>query len=447
MMLDRALPSNNDAERAVLGSVLIDNRAWYRITGVVRADDFFKEQHRILFATIETMRNRGDACDSLTVKAELGDALDSVGGSPYISSLVDGIPDIGNIEQYAEIVARAAKLRRLVTAANEMMTRAILDEEEPEEIAADALAAITNTATNEKAQVRPFGKVIHEAYENAEARRISGKSMALTCGLQEIDSYNLFRPTFGVLGAPSKVGKSALALNVARGFAKHGHPTALFTLESSEEELAWRHAAAESGIGHGIVSDWTLLRDSDMAKLVDVERNAKQIPLYLTRRLRNIQDIYAEARRVKSMLGIQAILIDYIQLIRFPGGPRDREERMAAIAQQLLELAIDQKLNVTVTSQVNKEHMMREDGLLYPSDLKYAAAIGESARFVLMLQRPHVHDPRRAPCEVICHVAAQNEGRTGPCNLHFDEVTQRFADGDCEENNCRRLGIAPTLYG
>lgn len=448
-LLDRPMPSNVDAEGAILGAILSDNRAWFRVMPLVQASDFFRDANRVIFATAADALRRGESIDLLTLKAELEKRkkLVDVGGVAYVASLVDRIPDIANVERYADLVAREAKRRRLIAAGNSLITRSLVGEDEPESIAADAMAALTSAATNSDSQARHIAEVLDDAFAGAQGRYERGEINGLTTGLK-LDEYRAIYSTLIIVGSPSKHGKTGLQINLADKLAENGHASVFFTLESTTEEVAWRYVSANANVPHTRVRDWKYLTAGDMASMAQVRAVAAKRPIWMTRRIRSIEEIYAECRRLKTLGRLDAALIDYVQLVRYPGGPRDREERIAYIAQRLLEMALDLDIAVICGSQVNKDWMERDSGLLQPTDLKYAAAIGESARVVLMFQRPHVYKPEELPCKVLFQVAAHNEGRTGTYEMHFNEVTQRFSDGDCAAAGCRRAQPEPetTLF-
>lgn len=441
---DRPMPQAIEAERAILASVLIDNRAYYRVQGL-RPEDFFRDVHRTLWTHVQAIMASGAAVDLLTLKASLGLQLGRVGGSSYITGLLDPIPDMTNVEQYAELVTRAASLRRIITAANEAMQAAMSGEDEPEVIASGMIASLTSTATADDSRARPMAEAVRDAYAEAQRRHDDNRTLAFTTGLAELDAYQVIRPTFIAVASPSNHGKTAFAVNLAEGLATHGHPTLFCTLESTAEEIVWRDASAQSGVSHSRVRDWRRLEADDFRALAEFERHCAKLPIYLSRGLRSVDAIYAECRRLKSTVGLDAVVVDYVQLLRIANGPRDREERMALIASRLLEMAIDMNVAVIATSQVNKDRVTRESGRLQLNDLKYAAAIGEAARVVLAFQRPYADDPKseHPPCYVAFQIAKNNEGRTGDYAMHFNERTQKFADGDCAANRCHRAQIDP----
>ena len=443
VVLDRPMPQTADAERAVLGSILINNDAYHRVIGILQPADFFKDGNRTIFATMRLLAEQQRAIDILTVKEELAKhgSLDKAGGYAYVTSLVDVVPDIANVERYAELVARASKLRRLITAGNELMRNALIGETEPEVIASEAVAALTLNAAARDTQARSISEFYAEVYADAERRKHGETIDAFQTGFHKLDEYRVIGPTLIVCGAPSKHGKSSWLLNLADGLARHGRKVLHFTLESTPKEITWRHISAMTGIPHHRVKDWWTFSAGEVARIQDAQGIAKRLPILMTRAQRTIDAIAAEIRRVKTLHGLDAVTLDYIQLVTYPGGPRDREERMAVIAQRLLEMALDMGIAVVAASQLNKDRLTRDSGRVHASDLKYAAAIGESARAVLLFQRPRLDnkaDEEIPWCKVNFQIEAQNEGRTGDYEAHFSEQTQRFGDGGCAENNCHR---------
>gem|GEM_PF-5887047 len=428
--------------------MLTNSQCYWRLTQIITPEDFFRDAHRSIWSVIKAMANAGSEIDTLTVKEELvrRGQLEQVGGHAYVSALMDGVPDIANVEKYAQLVVRAAKLRRIIVIGNELM-RGALDtpEDDPEDIASVAMAKLTNLATNEEARVQPLYDVVSTAYETLQRRRNGESVGSLSTGWMSLDLVKAIRRTFTIVGCPSGHGKTAFAVNVADRLAANTHRVAIFSLESTEEESALRWVSATSQIPHSRVQDWTQLRDDDLSKLAEAHMIAKRRTIWLTRRLRTIEEIYAESRRLVAMGGLDAIVIDYIQLIRTEQKIRDMEPRMSMVSQTLLEMAIDLEIGVIATSQVNKEHRQRDNGRLYMEDLKYAAAIGESSRVGLLFQRPWVYDKSNAdlaPCLVRFQIEKNNENITNDVVMHFDDRTQRFSEGDCAANGCRRARVS-----
>lgn len=441
--LDRPMPQSIDAERAVLGALLINNKAFYRIQ--LSADQFYKDAHGTIYGVIAELMADGREADILTVKEELArrGQLDNVGGYAYITALTDVVPDIANIERYAAIVERMAKKRDLVTLGNRLMRDALDAETEPEPLAGELLTALGRQATREDQQSRRFITVLSDAL-NAQEDRRTGKmdDVALRSGYAGLDAVRAIKRSFGVIGAPSEAGKTTHLVNLWDGLATNGHPTALFTLESDEHEVALRWASMKTGLGHGAIQDFRLLKDGDFGRLATARSAASRAPMWITRKLRSVEQIYLECQRLKATEGLDCVLIDYIQLVQMKSGPKDREERLAIIAQTLLELALDLRIGVYPASQVRDDWTKRDSGRLVKEDLKYARAIAETARVVCLFHRPRAVDKSNKElkwCDVLYQIEKNSENRTEDPPMHMDEVTQRFTDGDCESNDCRSL--------
>lgn len=439
------MPQSPDAERAVLGSVLINNHAWFRV-GNLTTDHFFKDAHRTIFATMALMVEERLDIEPLTLKEELAKRglLEQVGGVAYISSLLDMVPDVANVERYAAIVERMAK-KREGAIASYRAAKAYLDPEtEPETVAMATIAALGPLATREDRQARSFVRVLNDALE-AQRRRSEGHQddIALRSGYQGLDAVRAIKRSFTIIGAPSESGKTTHLLNLWDGLSTNGHPTALFTLESSEEEVALRYASMKAQIPHSYMQDWKLMSDGNMKRLASLRSGHKGAPMFITMRLRNVEEIYLECQRLRAVEGIDAVLIDYLQRVRAKGfRPSEREQSMAHIAETCLDMSLDLGIGVIAASQLRDDWTKRPSGRLIKEDLKYARALGETARVVLMFHRPRSVDKSNKElkwCEVVYQIEKNSENRTDDPKMHMDEVTQRFTDGDCESNNCRTL--------
>lgn len=448
------MPSAVDAERAVLGSVLILNASLYRVTGIVSAADFYNDANRTIFTAMATLAEEGTPIETLTVAAELRRTgqLELCGGVGYISSLMDQVPNIAQVELYAAMIAKEAKKRALVTLGNRLMREGLDAETEPEAIAADALASLGQQATREDRQARPLVTVLTEAYEAQEALRKADRSSALACGYPLFDEHKVFSPTLVVAGAPSKGGKTALAVNLAYGLARNGHRNVIATLESSPRQLGLRYTSMRTGVPHSYLRDWRVLSDANFAKIAQCRVESAKLGIFMSRGPRTAEDIVLELRRLKAVEGIECAFVDYIQLVDLRRR-LDREERLSEVSQLFLATAIDLGITIFAFSQLNEDRpASRSSNLLSIGDLAYAKAIGKSARVVVLFQRPKASDPNdtHPDCFAFAQIAANNEERTHPgFEMHFTETTQRWGEGGCKDNECR-LYNGPTersLFG
>ncbi len=437
--LDRPIPQSPDAERAVLGSVLINNNVWFRIPNLT-TDSFFKDAHRTIFGVMALMVEERLDIEPLTLKEELAKhgKLDAVGGVAYISSLLDMVPDVANIERYAAIVERMAKKRANLITGNKLM-RASLDlDPEPEEDAAAAMALLSPVATREDQQARPLVQVLSDAFTRMQALAAADKSVALDCGWPTLLDHKVFFPTFVVCSADRGLGKSSLMIEWSRGFARNGHPTVMFSLESAPHDISLRYASMVTGIPHRFMRDWRTFSDANRQKVAECLRDAASLGIHIAKGPRTLEGIILEIRRLKVMHGIQAAFVDYLQLLSTSRRFERSELGFNHIAQEFLATAVEHDVVICGLSQVNKE-----------GGVAYADSIEKSARVRLHFDRPHPqghlkcdYDNHTCLCDGSGHtlfrILKNNEERTGGFDAYFNEVTQQWNEG-----TCRTLRNAP----
>jgi len=454
----REAPQSPDAERAILGAILINNNVMFRI-GNITAESFFKERHKTIFSVMSLMAEERVEIEPLTLKEELAKRglFEECGGVVYISSLLDTVPDVANVERYAQIVERMAKKRAGIIAGYALVEKNYDPETEPEQVAAETMAALGRQATREEMQAKPFAPVLCDALD-AQKQRGDGQQddIALKTGhYPTLDALRAIKRSFIVIGAPSESGKTTHAINLFDGLAMNNHPTAFFTLESTEDEVALRYASMKSGVNHALVQDWKLMKDGDLFRIQNVRKQVAQAPMFISRRIRTIEQMYLECRRLREMEGIDAVIADYIQLLRMKNSRHgsNREEMLAEVSQTLLEMSVELGIGVIAMSQVREDWQKRESGRILKEDLKYARAIGETARVVLMFYRPRTIEKANRElkwCEVRYSVEKNSENRTEDVPMHMNEDTQRFREGDCYANDChtvRQERKPPTLFG
>lgn len=440
-------PSSPDAEKACLGAVLIRNDAYYRMPRL-SIESFFVPANRYVFAGMVEMA--GQDISALTLAAEMRrlGTLDAAGGVAYLTSLMDVVPDVANVERYAEIVERDAKKRAQIRAGYALVSDGFDPASEPEDAAASAMASLGSIATKEDAQARPLVEVLSEAYKAQDGLRERNASISLTSDFRTLDDHKVFTPTFWVCGSPTKHGKSAMMIALSEGLGRNGHPNVMISLESTMREIGLRYTSGITEIPHSRVRDWRTFSERDFAKVAECHKLSSKRPIFITRGIRTAEEIVLEIRRLKAVHGIKAAWIDYIQLVDLKRKVDSREERLAEVAKLFLETAIDSEVHIMAFSQL-REGAGKDGARLTVDDLAYAKAIGKSARGVLLFQRPakggaQCPECERAklpcfPCHVPFQIEANNEDRTNDFIAHFDEATQRFTEGTCEENDCRRL--------
>lgn len=422
--LDVPIPQAVDSERAVLGSIIILNSAFYRVPKLTD-EHFFRDSHRQIFRVIAYMLvELRVPVDILSLKEELArqGLLESVGGYAYVSSLTDVVPDIANVERYGDVLERMAKKRAGLIAGNALMRASLDPETEPEEVAMATIAALSPLATREEQQARPIASVLSDAFTRQQTLATANQSPALDCGWPTLTDYAVFHPTLVVLTGDRGLGKSALMVQWARNFAANGHGTAMFSLESTPNDIGLRYASMVTGIPHSLMRDWRTFSDANRVKVAECLREAAKLGIYIAQGPRTAEGIILEIRRLKIMYNIEAVFLDYIQLLGTTKRFDRHELALNHVAQELLATANDLGVMICVLSQVNKE-----------GGVAYADSIEKSARVRLDLLRPHMDVPEKK-CSSEIWILKNNEGRSNwKFPAHFSEVHQRWDEGTCEQ--------------
>lgn len=431
---DRLSARTLEAEKAVLGGVLVDPSRYDDAAEVLGADDWFRLAHRLIWTAIGRLVKAGAPIDLLTIKGALtADELDEVGGAAYLARLMDGVPRASNVSAYAQQVRDYALRRAVAATASTLLAAVEAGEEDGATLLArgeTALLGLRGTqpgTTVTGAAARASG--IFDALEAAAA----GKRRGATTGLREIDSMTVgFRPgQLVVLGARPSQGKTALALNFAVGVAASTGPVLFCSLEMSESQISLRELALRSGIPHevldaGRVGTW------DGAKLnAGVEGVAEGRIAVLDKPGATLGQIRAAARRMAAGPDrLALVIVDYLQLMRSERGERaeNRNLEVSQFSAGLKQIARELSVPVIALSQLSRESERRADKRPILADLRESGALEQDADIVLLLHRPGVYErnPDDDRAEVI--VAKQRNGPTGIAHLRFNADTMRFTD-------------------
>src|SRR5579872_4063063 len=298
-VLDRPLPQNADAERAVLGSILINNHAFYRVVSLVDTEDFFKDPHRAIFSTMRALAEQSREIDMLTLKEELGKRaqLEAVGGAAYISSLADGIPDVANVERYARIVKEKSLLRRLIVMGNSVMRAALDAPSEPADVMNIAERSLYEIA--EGAIDKGFMALDRITRANMAAIEQLHHAGKLITGIPTgYDRFDEFTSGFQnqdliILAARPSMGKTSFMMNIAEAMAipdKNGQPrvpshgrlfsAAVFSLEMSKEQIGLRMLSSESGVSNHLIRSG-MLSERNWRDLAEASTRLAKAKIYV----------------------------------------------------------------------------------------------------------------------------------------------------------------------
>src|SRR5215813_4782036 len=431
--LEKGLPSNVEAERSILGAILLDNAVCNQAVELLRREDFFLDSHRRIFDRMVTLSERGASIDHVTLTEELRKAaeFEQVGGHTYLASLIDGVPRTDTIEYYAKIVKAKSQLRKLITASNQIIASCFDEEDEPENIIDRAEALIFQIAEDRVRQgFQYIGEVAQRRLEQIE--QMAGRPEMITgvpTGFTDFDQMTsgLQRQDLIIIAARPSMGKTALALNMAQYAAKNGAVVGIFSLEMSAESLVSRLLCSEARVdAHRLRTGY--LNREEWARLADALRRLCETQIYIDDTPGvSVLEMRAKARRLKAERGLDMLVIDYIQLMQGRGRIESRQQEVSQISRDLKSLAKELDVPVVALSQLSRAPEQRSEHKPQLSDLRESGAIEQDSDLVCFIYREEVYNPtdeNQGTAELI--IGKQRNGPTGIVQLAFLKEFTRF---------------------
>jgi replicative DNA helicase len=438
-ILDRLPPHNLDAEKGVLGSILLDPNVADDIALVLRPEDFYAEANEKLYGHLLAMHDKGSRIDSTLLMERLrstGD-LELIGGMAYLAEVAHSVPYASNAVYYAGIVRAKATLRALIHASTEILRDAYEPTLDPRELvsrAEEQIFAVHDQRSTD--QLATIEEVMHEAFTRIDARLEHGGGVGVPTGFTDLDNLTggMHDSEFVVLAARPSMGKTAFATNIAEYVAFEANVATLFvSLEMARLELGQRILCSQGRIDANKFRSGFLSGD-DRRKLVEASNKISKAPLYIDDTpSRTVTEIAACARRLKRKQNLGLIVIDYLQLIQ-PDDPRDpRQEQVAKMARRLKALARELKTPVLCLAQLNRQAEQGKEGHRPRlSHLRESGAIEQDADVVMFVHREEYYHTREEAMEKgICGqadimVAKQRNGPTGDIKLAWFDKYTRF---------------------
>lgn len=436
-ILDRLPPQNLDAEKGVLGSILLNPVVCDDVALIVRPDDFYADANRKLFTHMLAMHDDGGRIDTVLLVERLKQAgdLEAVGSEAYLAEVVQSVAVAAHAEYYARIVRDKATLRALINAGTEVVRDAYDPTVEPREIvnhAEQKIFAVQDERGSTNAM--DIHDVLIEAFEHID-HRLAGKATGVPTGFTDLDNMTggLHDSELVILAARPSMGKTALATNIAEHVATESKVATLFvSLEMARLELAQRMLCSLGRIdGRKFRSGF--VKAEDKQKLVEASAKLSAAPLYIDDTpARTVTEIAATARRLKRRVNLGLVVIDYLQLIE-PDNPRDpRQEQVARIARRLKGLARELKVPVICLAQLNRQaEGGREGHRPRLSHLRESGAIEQDADVVMFIHREEYYhigeegqEDLKGKADLI--VAKQRNGPVGDVKLLWFEQHTRF---------------------
>lgn len=436
VLSDRIPPQSKEAEQSVLGSMIIDKEAIYSAAELLADQDFYSTAHQKIYSAIISLSEKGEPVDLVTLSEELQrtQSLDEIGGRSYLVTLANAVPTAANIQYHSQIVREKSILRALIQAATGIVTRGFDAPSNVDEFLDEAEQMIFEIGKRGKHQgFASLKDVLVQAFDSIEKLYDEKKGVTgLSTGFTDLDrlTSGLQNSDLIVVAARPSMGKTTLALNMAQQIAvKEKLPTAFFSMEMSKEQLAQRLLCAESQIDAQNMRRGFLSQD-EWHKLTMAVGPLSESPLYIDDSASlSVMEVRAKARRLKAEKGLQAVFVDYLQLMRGFSRFESRQQELSEISRALKALAKELTVPVVALSQLSRAVEKRPDRRPILSDLMESGGIEANADLVMFIYRESYYNKDSDKGNIAeISIAKQRNGPTGLIELYFLDRYTKFAN-------------------
>ncbi|AMY11658.1 Replicative DNA helicase [Luteitalea pratensis] len=434
-MNERTLPHNLDAERSVLGAILLRNDAINAAVEVLQPEDFYRDAHQLLLEHMIQLSERGAAIDLVTLAESLtrADALEKVGGPAYITRLVDGVPRTTNIEHYAQIVKEKATLRRLITEASKIASDAYDADRDASEILDEAERSIFSIADARIGEgFTPLSELVDSALDTVEKlQQFKSLVTGVPTGFYDLDhkTSGMQPSDLVIIAARPSMGKTSFVINLAQNAAlEHGKTVGVFSLEMSKEQLFMRMLTSEARVDSQRLRQGMLL-ERDLPAIAQAAEKLSMAKIFIDDSASiGVLEMRAKARRLKAEHGLDMLVIDYVQLMQGRGRFENRQQELTSISRSLKGLAKELHVPVLILSQLSRAPDARADHRPQLSDLRESGALEQDADVVMFIYREDRYkgpeDQDTGEAEII--ISKQRNGPVGTVKLAFISDYTRF---------------------
>ncbi|MDQ7010509.1 MAG: replicative DNA helicase [Mariprofundaceae bacterium] len=446
---ERVPPHAYDAERAVLGGIMLDPEALERLEGALLAEHFYVEANARIFAAMLDLAGRGQPIDALTLKDHLErtDSLESCGGENYLSELVSSVPTAANVRHYADIVRERAVLRELLTVCGKV-SQDVYEAPDREvgehlDLAEQHILAVAEKFSRSRPTFSKMRELMVASYKELEARYADKRAITgVPTGFDDLDEITsgMQRGDLVIIAGRPSMGKTAFAMNMAQNASirsDHPHTVAVFSLEMSTQQIALRMLASEARVdmkhlrtGRFSAEDWRKLAAASGA-LAEANIYVDDTPAI------SVLELRSKCRRLKrEAKSLDLVIIDYLQLMSGRSDAERREQEISEITRSLKGLAKELDVPVIALSQLNRSLEARADKRPMMSDLRESGAIEQDADVIMFIYRDEVYHKKpenEGLAELI--IAKQRNGPTGIVELTFLNRYTRF------ENHATAMGF------
>lgn len=439
-LLGKSLPANTDAEKSVLGAILLDDQTFSSVSEIIGPIDFYHRPHKSIFEAMASLSGDLKRIDLVSLQDELvkRNQLVDVGGTAYLISLQEDLPAVGLAQQHARIVKEKAVLRELITSAASIITNCYAQRDEDISSVLDAAESTIFEIAN-KRTARSFVQLdiwLKKTFQHLnDVKSHSRGIIGLPTGFGKLDEMTsgLQRGDLVIIASRPSMGKTSFALNVAGNIAAQGFGVGVFSLEMPAEQLTLRLLSTESGIAHHKIRNATI-SSQEWVDLTQVAGRLFDFKLFIddTAGL-SIVDVRAKARRLKAEHNIDVLIVDYLQLLYSPKRHENRHQEVSEISRVLKALAKELDIPILALSQLSRAVDSRIDKRPMMSDLRESGAIEQDADVIMFLYRDVVYNQETenpALAELI--ISKQRNGPTGTIFLHFERELTKFMDSGAE---------------
>jgi len=433
--IDRVMPHNLDAERAVLGSCLLDKDAALYVVETLRKDDFYDAMHQLSYEIISDMLKKDKAVDPLTFIEEAKNRgfLDRLGGQSFIASLIDTVPTTANVEYHARIVRDKSVHRKMIQVGTYITKLGYSEEVEFEEILDEAERAVFDVATRGNLVVfKKIGEILKASFKDLEKQFSQGKVVTgIPSGYIDFDRITGgFHPgSLAILAARPSMGKTALALNIAQHVAiAQKTPVLIFSLEMGAEQLLLRLLGSEAKVNiHDMRTG--VFPEGAWDELVKAAGTLNEAPIYIDdSSFLSTLDLRARARRFKAQYpNLGLIIVDYLQLMSLSRRVENKQQEVAEISKSLKGVARELNVPVLALSQLSRAVEQRQVKKPQLADLRDSGAIEQDADLVVFLYRKGYYNENESDDNIADLIIAKHRnGPTGTVQLLFFKEYTRF---------------------
>lgn len=436
-------PHSIEAEKWVLGSILIDKDAMIHVANLLSADDFYDPSHGIVYAAMQDLYARNRPIDSITVREVIDDQkkLESIGGNQFLAELMTSVFSSANIFQYAQIVKNKSVLRKLIRAGNEIIMCGYDEASETSDLlekAEKSLFSVTQTFIQNK--LVPIREILNNRYEEFASIHADPELVQrnmISTGYEGFDDKlgGFKRGDMIIVAARPSMGKTAIALNFAQNVAKKNRHVAIFSLEMSKEQLTDRLIAAAMAVDSWKLQKWKLTED-EFARMGDALETLSHSKIYLddSPAGEGLMSIKSKSRRLKMESWLDLIVIDYLQLMS-NGNSMNRVQEVSEISRGLKSLARELDVPVIALSQLSRQLESRPDKRPVMSDLRESGSIEQDADIIMMLYRDDYYNEfSETPGITNVLIRKNRNWPIGQVDLKFEKSQQKFYEIQREAN-------------